>query len=317
MATQLDFVTLDVFTTKTYEGNPLGVVFLPPPTSPQLTQAQKQTIAREFNLSETIFVHDKASSPSDSRTIDIFTESIEIPFAGHPTIGAASWFLHHAAEKDSNGNAAVQNLLMKAGKVPIALQDPQTGTVTAHVAHNVHIHETQYPLSEVSRLYPTLEAYLAPEKVALFSVVKGMSQLLIELPSLEALGAVTTAYGGQEASASYLDETWAEGMVCTYFFVRDVEDEKLGKKVIRTRMILGNLEDPATGSAASGLAAYLSLIEGRTGKFNYEVVQGVEMGRRSEIGVEVVIAEVSKIESLVLKGSSVKVSEGKIVVPQA
>jgi PhzF family phenazine biosynthesis protein len=317
MATQLDFVTLDVFTTEIFEGNPLGVVFLPPPTSPQLTQRQKQTIAREFNLSETIFVHDKSSSPSGSRAIDIFTESVELPFAGHPTIGAASWFLCHAAEKDSNGNAAVQNLLMKAGKVPISLQDPQTGTVTAHVAHNVHIHETQYPLSEVSRLYPSLRAYLKPEKIALFSVVKGMSQLLIELPSLEALGAVTTAYGGQEASASYLDEGWAEGMVCTYFFVRDVEDEKLGRKVIRTRTILGNLEDPATGSAASGLAAYLSLREGRAGEFKYDVVQGVEMGRRSEIGVEVAVREGSKIGNLVLKGSAVKVSEGKIVVPQA
>ncbi|KAL3460537.1 hypothetical protein BJX64DRAFT_262929 [Aspergillus heterothallicus] len=317
MTFQLDFVTLDVFTTKTYEGNPLGVVFLPPPTSPQLTQAQKQTIAREFNLSETIFVHDRASTPSDSRAIDIFTESVELPFAGHPTIGAASWFLHHAAKKDSNGNAAVQNLFMKAGKVPIALQDPQVGTVTAHVAHNVHIHEAQYPLSEVTRLYPTLEAHLAAENIVLFSVVKGMSQLLVELPSLEALGAVTTAYGGKEASASYLDEAWADGMVCTYFFVKDVDDEKLGKKVIRTRTILGNLEDPATGSAASGLAAYLSLTSGKTGEFRYDVVQGVELGRRSEIGVEVVIREESKIESLVLKGSSVKVSEGKIVVPQA
>ncbi|KAL2836523.1 hypothetical protein BJY01DRAFT_221948 [Aspergillus pseudoustus] len=317
MATQLDFVTLDVFTTKTYEGNPLGVVFLPPAAFSHLTQAQKQTIARELNLSETIFVHDKASTPSGSRTIDIFTESVELPFAGHPTIGAASWFLHHAAEKDSKGNAIVQNLLMKAGKVPISLQDPQTGTVTAHVAHNVHIHETQYPLSDVVRLYPTLEAYLAPEKIALFSVVKGMSQLLIELPSLEALGAVTTAYGGQAASASYLDHAWAEGMVCTYFYVKNVDDEKLGKKVIRTRTILGNLEDPATGSAASGLASYLSLTSGRTGEFKYDVVQGVEMGRRSEIGVEVDIRESSKIESLVLKGSSVKVSEGKIVVPRA
>ncbi|OBR03355.1 Phenazine biosynthesis PhzC/PhzF protein [Colletotrichum higginsianum IMI 349063] len=58
--TQLDFVTLDVFTKTPYKGNPLAIVHLPPPTatSPALTQEQKQAIAQEFNLSETVFVHD-------------------------------------------------------------------------------------------------------------------------------------------------------------------------------------------------------------------------------------------------------------------
>ncbi|KAL3475310.1 hypothetical protein BJX99DRAFT_230033 [Aspergillus californicus] len=312
MATHLDFITLDVFTTKTYEGNPLGVVFLPPQGEAQLTQRQKQTIAREFNLAETIFVHPETTGSKKTRTIDIFTESVEIPFAGHPTIGAASWFLVHAPEKDG-----VNSLFMKAGEVPIALHPNSTaGAVTARVAHNVHRHESRFPMSEALKLYPTLERYLAPDLITLFSVVKGMSQLLVELPSLEALGAVTTANGGKKASSLYLDEGWAEGMVATYFYVRDVEDEKLGRKAIRTRTILGNLEDPATGSAASGLAAYLSLSEGKTGAFVYDFVQGVEMGRRSEIGVEVVIGEAGKIESLVLKGSAVRVSEGKILIPQ-
>ncbi|KAL5044457.1 hypothetical protein BDW71DRAFT_186015 [Aspergillus fruticulosus] len=306
----VNFVTLDVFTTKIYEGNPLAVVFLPAPTSSQLTQRQKQTIAREFNLSETIFVHCE-SGLSESRTIDIFTGSEELPFAGHPTIGAASWFLHHAPERGK----PVTSLNMKAGNFPITLQNAESGVVAARVAHNVHIHENQYPLEEVLRLYPSLKPYLTPSSAALISVVKGMSQLLVELPSLKALGAVTTAYGGQEASSSYLDAGWNEGMVTTYFYVRDVEDETLGRKVIRTRTILGNLEDPATGSAASGLTAYLALKERRAGRFVYDVVQGVEMGRRSEIGLEVVTGE-RGIESLELRGSAVKVSEGLIVVPK-
>lgn len=307
---RVDFVTLDVFTTKIYEGNPLAVVFLPAPTSTQLTQRQKQTIACEFNLSETIFVHSE-SGPSESRKIDIFTGSEELPFAGHPTIGAASWFLHHAPEKSK----PVTSLTMKAGDFPITLQNADLGVVSARVAHNVHIHENQYPLDEILRLYPSVKPYLAQSSIALISVVKGMSQLLVELPSLEALGAVTTANGGQEASSSYLDAGWDEGMVTTYFYVKDVKDELLGRNVIRTRTILGNLEDPATGSAASGLTAYLSLKEGRVGRFVYDIVQGVEMGRRSEIGLEVVTGE-KGIESLELRGSAVKVSEGSIVVPQ-
>lgn len=61
------------------------------------------------------------------------------------------------------------------------------------------------------------------------------------------------------------------------------EDPQTGANTIRTRTILGSLEDPATGSVASGLAAYLSLMEGKPGQYKYNIVSGVEMGRRSEI----------------------------------
>lgn len=90
MASQLEFVTLDVFTTTPFKGNPLGVVHLPPPTAsaPALSQAQKQAIAREFNLSETVFVHDVSpgseEESSNTRRIDIFMTDKELPFAGHP-----------------------------------------------------------------------------------------------------------------------------------------------------------------------------------------------------------------------------------------
>lgn len=91
----------------------------------------------------------------------------------------------------------------------------------------------------------------------------------------------------------------------------------LGKKVIRTRMVLGGLEDPATGSAASGLAAYLALTEGRASQeYKYSLVQGVEMGRRSDIGVGVALDSDGKIEKVELVGTAVQVSEGKMTVPE-
>lgn len=310
MAT-LEFVTLDVFTTKTFHGNPLAAVFLPPQSSPQPAQHQKQTIAREFHLSETIFIHPKTGT-GEARAIDIFTESTELPFAGHPSIGAASWFLHHAPDPTTT----VTSLNMKAGNLPISLRDEKLGAVAARVAHDVHVHGGRYPLDAALQLHPSLKPYLAPSSLTMFSVVKGMNQLLVELPSLEALDAVTTAYGGKTADSSYLDAGWGEGLLVTYFYVRDVLDEALGRKVVRTRATIGTLEDPATGSAAGGLAACLSLKEGRAGRFVYDVVQGVEMGRRSEIGVGVVTGD-KGIESLELRGSAVKVSEGSIVVPSS
>ncbi|KUM64555.1 hypothetical protein ACN42_g2504 [Penicillium freii] len=312
--THIKFVTLDVFTSTPYSGNPLAVVFLPEDDSIALSQSQKQTIAREFNLSETIFVHPVREK--SKRTIDIFTTDCELPFAGHPTIGAASWFLSHSADPaDGDG---VTTLTTKSGDIPISVQNRETQYVAAQIAHNTRIHAGRFSLKELVRLHPTLAPFFTRPDVTFpfFSIVNGMSQLFIELPSLEALAAVTPATGGELVSAEQLDEGWKAGLICVYFIVRDVEDSVSKKKVIRSRTILGTLEDPATGSAASGLAAYLTLTEGKAGQnYQYHVVQGVEMGRRSDIGVEVTLDGDEKIEQVVLTGTAVSVSEGKVLVP--
>ncbi|KAJ5964496.1 uncharacterized protein N7479_004372 [Penicillium vulpinum] len=314
--THINFVTLDVFTSTPYSGNPLAVVFLPEDDSAALTQSQKQTVAQEFNLAETIFVHPVREK--SKRTIDIFTTDCEIPFAGHPTIGAASWFLNHSTNPaDGNG---ITTLVTKSGDIPISIQNHETNQIAAHIAHNTHIHDARLTLKELARLHPTLAPFFTQPDVTFpcFSIVNGMSQVFVELPSLEALAAVTSATGGELVSDNYLDEGWRTGLTCVYFIVRDVEDSVMKKKVIRSRMILGTVEDPATGSAASGLAAYLALTEGKAGEnYQYHVVQGVEMGRRSEIGVGVTLDGDKKIAQVVLTGTAVSVSEGKILVPHA
>ncbi|KAJ5532178.1 hypothetical protein N7494_008730 [Penicillium frequentans] len=313
--TQLRFVTLDVFTSKPYSGNPLAVVFLPEDESQALTQRQKHQMTLEFNLSETIFVHPVREE--SKRKIDIFTIECEIPFAGHPTIGAATWFLCQAPEA---AGSRVTTLITKSGEIPISIQDQATQFVAAQIAHNTRIHAARFPLQEMLRLHSTLAPFFPQSDVSfpLFSIVNGMSQTFIELPSLEALAAVPLAAGGQlvPVEGNYLDEGWRSGLICVYFFVRDVEDSVMNQKVIRTRMMLGGLEDPATGSSASGLAAYLTLTEGQAGKeHRYHFVQGVEMNRRSDIGVNVTLDGNKKIEQVVLTGTAVQVSEGKMVVP--
>ncbi|KAJ5731091.1 uncharacterized protein N7483_005599 [Penicillium malachiteum] len=296
--TQLRFVTLDVFTSKPYSGNPLAVVFLPEDESQALTQRQKHQITLEFNLSETIFVY--PVKDASKRQIDIFTIECEIPFAGHPTIGAATWFLCHGPDAAGNG---VNTLITKSGEIPISIQDPATKYVAARIAHNTRIHASRYPLQELLRLHPTLAPFFPKS----------------DLPSLEALAVVTPATGGEFVSVDkHLDEGWRSGLVCVYFFVRDVEDSVMSQKVIRTRMMLGNLEDPATGSSASGLTAYLTLTEGQAGQeHRYHIVQGVEMGRRSDIGVNVTLGNDKKIEQVELTGTAVQVSEGTILAPEA
>ncbi|RAK95015.1 PhzF family phenazine biosynthesis protein [Aspergillus ibericus CBS 121593] len=327
MVQTLRFATLDVFTTQPYSGNPLGVVFLPDSSSTPITQEQKQLIAQEFNLSETIFIHPTSQSSPSSRTIDIFTTTEELPFAGHPTIGAVSWFLEHSANEADKTN--VQTLITKAGPFAISrVPGSQSGAVAAKIAHNVHIHSSRFAVSELLRLHPSLVPFLGqggPDSFPVFSIVKGMSQVLVELPSLEALAATECPVSGEVipcksvAEGGYLDAGWEEsGLVVVYFYVRDVYDETTGKKVIRSRMLLRNIEDPATGSAASGLASYLALTGAEAGSTaEFDIVQGVEMGRRSDISVAVTVGargQEKKIETVELRGSAVKVTSGELVI---
>lgn len=319
----LPYVTLDVFTKSIFSGNPLGVVFLP--TSTALVQTQKQEIAKEFNYSETIFVHPVDPQTPTQQRIDIFTTERELPFAGHPTIGAASWALYLSPDKGD-----VTTLLTKAGPIPISLR-PSGDEAAALIPHNVRIHQKKFPVQELLRLHPTVKPFVSltareEEGFPIVSIVKGMTQIHVELPSLEALAAVGTAAGGESVPAvdvsqgGYLDEGWGgDGLVVLYFYVRDVLDEVTGKKIIRTRMFLQSEEDPATGSAASGLAALLVLRDGDSTDDqlhrSFYVVQGVEMGRRSDIGLHVILKPNGEgIESVELSGSSVKVAKGEIRV---
>lgn len=316
----IPYVTLDVFTKSIFSGNPLGVVFLPSPTA--LTQTQKQEIAKEFNYSETIFVHPVDPQTPTQQRIDIFTTDRELPFAGHPTIGAASWVLYLSPDKGD-----VDTLLTKAGPIPISLR-PSGDEAAALIPHDVRIHQKKFPVQELLRLHPTVKPFVDltanEDGFPVVSIVKGMTQIHVELPSLEALAAVGPAAGGEGVPAvevsqgGYLDEGWGgHGLVVVYFYVRDVADEVTGKKVIRTRMFLESEEDPATGSAASGLAALLVLRDGAKPADqldrDFYVVQGVEMGRRSDIGLRVSLKPNGEgIELVELSGSSVKVAKGEI-----
>jgi PhzF family phenazine biosynthesis protein len=80
-------------------------------------------------------------------------------------------------------------------------------------------------------------------------------------------------------------------------------------------MIEGPLEDPATGSAASDLVAYLSLQEGKPNEvLAFEIVQGVEMGRRSEITIDVEMNSNSAISKIFLAGGAVRIMEGRLEI---
>ncbi|KAM0276746.1 hypothetical protein ACHAQH_006457 [Verticillium albo-atrum] len=302
----LPFTTLDVFTETRLKGNPLAVVTIPHGT--QLTQGQKQAIAREFNLSETTFVHDVADPASTTeRRFDIFTPRAELPFAGHPTIGTA-------AILQSQG---VRTLVAKAGTIQI--DQTADGSLRAAIPHNVRLHGQSVPAVPCGA-QTAAETALAEAEVGapLFSIVKGMTFALVEVASLEVLGAAKAGLM-PELPADLLDDGWREGWETRrYYFCWQGSRTVDGREVytIRTRMVKKALEDPATGSAACALCGYLALHRLEGVSIGFEIVQGVEMGRESTILVDVELGRGQtgerEMTSLHLGGKAVPIMDGTI-----
>jgi pre-mRNA-processing factor 19 len=323
---KLDFVTLDVFTDQRFLGNPLAVVLVPASVRSRLTQEIKQRIAREFNLSETVFLHTLENEPDRGvtvREIDIFTIESELPFAGHPTIGSAFLVLHHF------GWTHIDTLQTKSGPIRIGTQQIHGKPgVRAAIPHAVHVHQrtlldlldapstSQETAAQIHQgLSPDPEIRVKELEAPVVSIVRGMAFVLVQLPSLEHLGKVTEAKRLDFSKIpELLDEgEWHESFVSRYYYVPTGEDaESGGAKAVRARMVELGFEDPATGSAACTLASYLALKGEGT---QLAITQGVEMGRKSNISVAVTLKDGGKaVEEVHLGGSAVVVMNGSITV---
>ena len=119
------FVTLDVFTEQKFAGNPLAVVLDPE----GLDTGAMQTIAREFNLSETVFVWPPEAQDSRAR-LRIFTPGIELPFAGHPTVGTAVLL----GRIDGGGSRSF-TMVENVGRVPCVVRS--TGPDSGHATFDI------------------------------------------------------------------------------------------------------------------------------------------------------------------------------------
>jgi PhzF family phenazine biosynthesis protein len=300
---KLSFATLDVFTSTRYTGNPVAIVQVPAELKTILTQTRKQAIASEFNLSETVFLHlppadadtdtESSSSSCTEIHIDIFTALAEVPFAGHPTVGTAHYLLNTLSLPTST-------IITKAGAISVS-SDPEIKAVNVQVPQDFHIHDVTYTSDLLGQPAPTV------------SIVRGMSFILVQLPDLATLAKASENLNGDTYNPSALDEGWREGLSGTLYFVQMGREES-GREVYRTRMF-GWREDPGTGSASCALGCWLAGQEGRE-KSRYMFVQGVEMGRRNEILVEVDAGREKGegVQILVLSGRAVGVMEGKLEV---
>lgn len=244
---KLHFATVDVFTTKRFTGNPLAIVHLPN-NSQLLSPAEKQAIAGEFNLSETVFLH--GGDSTNGRRLDIFTTTAELNFAGHPIIGALSFIGQQL--KDESTTKIPLKLLINAGTINASFERT-TGLVEAEVPHNIHIHQANVVLPDVWDWQPRirkwsdhiaddaldLEHEMDYKSFPIVSVVKGMTFRLIRLPKIE--GSLDALEPRMPSVSTELDDGWSPSYVGTYFYVV-LPKVEAGVTTIRARMI-----DPAIG----------------------------------------------------------------------
>lgn len=321
MSLKLKFATLDVFTHDRYAGNPLAIVHIPSPTT--LTYSQKLAIAAEFNLSETVFLHEPLDpSTATEVEINIFLTTGEIPFAGHPTVGTGFYLLSGMSGLFRTGKPpSAITLKTLSGRIPVSF-DPVKRIARLSVAHDVKIHpgfdcaafkaENNLANSDYVNGLSGLEP--------ICSIVKKMNFFLWELTSLEALGKLQVRSFPRRVvlPEGYLGDH--EGFLGVYSFVRldttTSEDGQVVTMKLRTRMFNGLLEDPATGSAASAIGSYLALTTpGEVRVRVFEITQGVEMGRKSDIKVKVVLTDDGNaVKEVGLEGGAVNVIEGVLTL---
>lgn len=147
------------------------------------------------------------------------------------------------------------------------------------------------------------------------SIVDGMNFVLVDFPRLDDyLEKVRSDQREIDPTVTRLDQGWSSAIIAPYYYVL-LGDEGDDITRIRTRMIMDPVdEDPATGSAAAALASYLSLQKGEAGKtYSYEINQGVEMGRSSQIGVKVALDDSGRsVKQVFLSGTAVAVMQGTV-----
>ncbi|KIL93681.1 phenazine biosynthesis protein [Fusarium avenaceum] len=309
---KLFYRTLDVFTNARFKGNQVAIVEV---GDTPLSPVQMQMIAREFNFSETVFLHRNSNGEI---AIKIYTPQNEINFAGHPVIGTGHAIFGRFLPSLKDQKASLTtHILTNAGPVELKY-DPTPGFVTAEVPHNIHIHHHPTTLQQLVETQPGLKSHLSTMQPSFpaISIVKGVTYTLADFSSHPEI------FLGLEPGPSQtteLDDGWSPSFTGAMYYIQSSpykEDDVIVQR-LRVRMIAINLEDPACGSGSCALSVYLALQKGGSGaKFRFLIEQGKEIGRDSSIKVDVILNDQGTgVAHIFLAGQATPVMEGTLLLP--
>jgi trans-2,3-dihydro-3-hydroxyanthranilate isomerase len=266
------FVTVDVFTERRFGGNPLAVF----PDARGLSDAAMQSLAAEFNLSETTFVFPPAD-PANTAEVRIFNRTHEMAFAGHPNVGTG--FVLAQQGRDKGG---VLRFEEKAGLVEVKVERDAAGaltgtTIAAPQPLALGLKLPPEAIAECAGLAPTDVLTAAhPPMVA----TVGMAFVLAEVSGAALARATPNLPAFREAVARRPE---LANRLSLYMYARGADPNRLRARMFAP--LAGTWEDPATGSAATPLACLL-LSFTRDASARFAIEQGVEMGRPSLLHVE-------------------------------
>lgn len=280
------FRVYDVFTETAFGGNQLAVI----PDATTLSESHLQKIAREFNFSETTFVY-PPEDPAHAAKVRIFTPTMEVPFAGHPTIGTA------VALSDLGATSPMM-LELGIGPIPCEVSGNQASFTTSA---KLEIFGTPDVATVAACLGLSTEAILTevhdPVQASL-----GLPFTLVELASRADLSACQPI---TDAFRTAADRYPAPLDFAIFAYVRD--GDRLHARMFAP---LDNIpEDPATGSACATVTAYLSQVSKTP--LSFTIFQGVDMGRPSQISAQAMAGDPMAIR---VSGSAILTMEGHLVI---
>lgn len=282
---QYAYRLVNVFAESHFGGNPLAVF----PQADGLSQQQMQLIARQFNLSETVFVQ-RAEHSSAVRKLKIFTPDYEMPFAGHPTIGSA-FVLKSALNLDSQYVLQTESGL-------VALQH-QGDLITLALKNAVALENAPITTAQCAAVLGLQPSDIASAPVW---VDTGVDQLLVQLASARAVAEcrIDTALFQRYALSK-------SGKRQLYVWFEQQGNAKVRLFFEQNGTVI---EDPGTGSAAANLGGW-AIANGKT-PLDWQISQGDEIGRPNRLRLQV-----DAQQTIYVGGRVVLVGQGEFFLPPA
>ncbi|WP_394688483.1 PhzF family phenazine biosynthesis protein [Hoeflea sp.] len=304
-----DYAIYDVFTGTALHGNPLAVVF----DADRFDDDEMQAIAREFNLSETVFVR-TPENPAHKAQLRIFTPGRELPFAGHPTIGAAVALAHRRLGDaiPANGIDLVKMLEEQIGPVRCAvrLSPDKPGFAEFDLPRLSRSFETEIIPEDIGAALGLDPHEIGFENHRLSLWSAGVPFLLV--PVMDQAAAAKA-----ECDAALWEQVapMADGqLAAAYIYCRGGVNHNAAFHARMFAPSEGVAEDPATGSAVAALSGAIHGFDGlREGNHALVIEQGVEMGRPSLIHLHLDCSG-PELTHARIGGEAVKIAEGRLLL---
>ncbi len=303
MSRTLAYSVLDVFAERPLEGNALAVFH----DAHGLSDGEMQALARETNLSETTFIlpRDAETEARDGVRVRIFTTGEELPFAGHPTLGTATWlYLNHPTLR----GAETITLGLNVGPITVRFEAQDEGVlgVRATMVQNGAVFGATHDRAEVARAIG-LNVEDLSEDYPPQTVSTGVPFCIVLVGSLEVLQRLQMV---QQDAQAWIARNDAHFFYC----IAALPAAGAGGADWHARMQFYGGEDPATGSAAGCCIAWLVKTGLALSEQPVVIEQGIEMRRPSRITVQA-RREGERVRSILVGGRTIPVAEGRFFLP--